>query len=223
MQQAQLAPRGAKMTLTATALRAFYFGEQAKQDAASTAKTEASRLAFLFALFSGAEVKAAADAFSGMVSGVKNDSGSDSAEYRSASKRASEARSLYGAHKFCGYTPEGVGYHDAYATAVEKLKAAALKWNGTALLTADEAKTAKDASKARKLAVKAVEIATENGGKADATTLPAAIGKAKQEIALEIAFSIIERHGAELAELVASGMKDALPNYGAWKAAKDAK
>jgi hypothetical protein len=116
--------------ISAAVLKAFFEGNDAKAVAAKVAATEASRLNYLFAMFPNSGLDDVKTAVKEYKAQAKEQYGDKAPEVKSAQNRAGDVQNLYGAFRWAGFKPDGMGYQAACEAARAILREKKIRWTG---------------------------------------------------------------------------------------------
>lgn len=116
--------------ISAAVLKAFYEGADAKAVAQKVAATEASRLNYLFAMFPNSGLEDVKTAVKEYKAQAKAQHGDKSPQLKSAQNRAGDIQNLYGAFRWAGFKPDGIGYQPACEAAKAILREKHIRWTG---------------------------------------------------------------------------------------------
>jgi hypothetical protein len=116
--------------ISAAIVTAFFEGEDAQKTQEKVAQVEGSRMQWLFRYFPNSTVEDVREAVKGFKAAAEEKHGKKSPAYKSASNRAGDVQNLFGAWKFAGWKPDGMGYQKATEAARQVLAEKLLKWDG---------------------------------------------------------------------------------------------
>lgn len=230
--------------LSASAIAAFFSGEQAAKDQAEVGKIESSRMSYLRGLMfekqaDGSyrplvDVEGVKSATSDYVKAERErvgwkggkGAGKRPPAVKTALNRSGDIRNLYGAVRFAGLNPEGKGYKVACDEAIAALSDKGIGWDGVAKPTDAERKAQKIASEARARAAAVVDAAGEKaaelGRPLTDEEMQDLAGQATElhdaKTAWQAAVIIVARKGDSFAEQVAAVMPQAIGAVNALKA-----
>ena len=219
----------APVELSATVIKAFFEGSDAEAVDRKVAGAEKSRLGYIVRLCKHTDLTTATKAVSDYLKDVKKESGWSPKRggprppqaVLVSRVRASEIKSIYGAHRFGGWTPEGVGYHKAVSQAREVIAQKGINWRGEPEKTPAQAKFASDTKVQRgKIAAveKAGDVLAKSKGRAltdaEMTELFQQAGlHYEAETVYQMAFKLVQRVGPQRAEQVAACIPQAIAEF----------